>query len=694
MAGVRQIESLLGSRQQEVHRPSRRRLRLALIGFGTAAVAVTAAFYYFWFFVRVPERPSPLFRSGEQILNLRLVGQQEPRNPEWSLLLGETFAADGHYLSAIEALKQSLRLGGPEERIRRRLGACYSRLDQHELALAEVQRVCQLNPRALGPILTLANIRLDMGQPKKAREIIAGIPLDSQGRPLVNPGSPDEREARLRTREGRAQVQRADDPEALEHEPALQRETIAAAFARAGDWRRALALSQKSIRCAPERFGGYITAGQALVSLGRAPEAVRFFKPVRLNADFRELTATCLLQRNKPGDRQEAQRELEEAVRLSPTQGRGWWKLAGLYAERGAWLKATEAYGRADQLGTENPRAMKLAGEAAHKAGQVELEETLLGAYYQESGQPEKALELYQSRLRHHPDDELAYRQVAGALRALGRQKEHLRLLLAARRRFPKSAALAGAIAKSYSDLGDGQRTLDTLEQAAIAPGGDDFKLRTLLASAYNNLGRVEDAERVYRGLLPNNTQSISLRRALAQILLAKRDNPRRLREAVQVLEASLPLAPDDDKVYRDLGLAYSYVGRSQEAIWALRHAVDLAPGNGLTYQPLGDLLAREGHAEEATWMLGLAKRYREFVRAGDVLRGRAKRRPPKPEDQRALARFYYHADAPTQAEREYRRLLKLLPNDREARERLGELYDTLGRSLDRNEVLAGLPRS
>ena len=41
-----------------------------------------------------------------------------PRDPNWHLGLGLAYYDDGHYLSAVESLRTSLRLGGPEPLIR------------------------------------------------------------------------------------------------------------------------------------------------------------------------------------------------------------------------------------------------------------------------------------------------------------------------------------------------------------------------------------------------------------------------------------------------------------------------------------------------------------------------------------------------------------------------------------------------
>jgi Flp pilus assembly protein TadD len=147
-------------------------------------------------------------------------------------------------------------------------------------------------------------------------------------------------------------------------------------------------------------------------------------------------------------------------------------------------------------------------------------------------------------------------------------------------------------------------------------------------------------------------------------------------------------LAREDAALFHQLGIAYSHAGRTREAIWSLRHAIDLSPGEGITYQPLGKILQQAGKEQEAAEMLQLAEKYRQFRQAQSVLRLRAARTPADPKAVRALGDFYLRAQAYTQAEREYRRLLELSPGDRETRARLAEIYGILGRTQDRSDLM------
>jgi Flp pilus assembly protein TadD len=202
----------------------------------------------------------------------------------------------------------------------------------------------------------------------------------------------------------------------------------------------------------------------------------------------------------------------------------------------------------------------------------------------------------------------------------------------------------------------------------------------------------LDEAEALYRRLLPLTPGIAGPRRALAKLLLDRRDDAKKLAEGIRLLEECVPLAREEAGLFHQLGIAYSHAGRTQEAIWSLRHAIDLSPGDGITYQPLGSLLQKAGRKEEGAEMLRLAERYREFRRVQSVLKLRAARTPADPVAIRALGEFYDRAQAYGQAELEYQRLLQLSPRDARVRQRLSEIYGMLGRTLDQNDLMLGRP--
>jgi Flp pilus assembly protein TadD len=687
--------SVTGIRSGTSPKPAKRRFtfRPAVAVLVAGSLASLCAGYYYWFFLRPAPRPaSVLFASAGQIREIEAVIQDEPKDPKWRLRLGEAYVRDGHYLTAIETLNGALAQGAPETEVRKQLRICYLRLERPELAIRESQRLRELNPHDLWPVLSLAYAYLDADRRTDAVKVLATVQVDEQGRPLVGNESPEERQKRFQSFQGVEQRMRANDAEVLDEDPAQQRESLTTAFIRAGDWPRALELARKAIQYAPERVGGYVAAGQALTALGRTAETVALFKPLRLSGDFRYLSGTALLARAAPGDRAAAETEFEEAVRLTPTLGRAWAELAKLRAARGKWLAAAEAYSRADDYGAEKPRARRMASEAAERAGQHDLALQLRGSYFQESGQPDKALVVYRELLTRHADQEFAYRQVAGALGALNRKQERLAILLQAQKRFPESPDLVISLAGTYSDLNQAEAAFSVLRKAEAGFAKGNPQILSSLASALDSSGRLDDAEALYRRLIPLTPGVAGPRRALAKLLLDRRDDPKRLHEGIRLLEECVPMARDEASLYHQLGIAYSHAGRSQEAVWALRHAIDLSPGDGITYQPLGSLLQKLGRSEEGTDMLRLAERYREFRRVQSMLRVRASHTPPDPVAIRALGEFYYRAQAYGQAELEYQRLLKLSPHDAQVRSRLSEIYGMLGRTLDQSDLMNARP--
>lgn len=681
------------ARKQVAVPGGKRAVRPWLVGLCTLlALLGVGGYYYYSFFLRAPASPSVLFHDAQQIADLQILTRDEPNNPEWHVRLANAYVTEGHFLSAIDSLKTALRLGGDEEAVLRRLGVCYTQVGQHDLTLAAAKRIRELSPDTLGPILAVAHAHMDVGEFDEARQVILGVQVDEQGRPLIGSKSPEEREQEsIERRQRLAGTTTPPAAGAEEEDPALQRQALLSALDRLGDYERSLQLARKAIRHSPSRLGGYVAAGKALMALGRAGEAVEFFKPVPLSPEFRYLEAMCLLSRGGPGDEERAEKELEEAVRRQPDHGRAWWELAHLRAAHGEWASASAAYAGAHQYGVERPRALKLAIAMAEKGKQAEVAETLRAAYYQQTGLPEKALQIYRKRFEQQPEQERALDYVVGALRALGRHEERLDLLLEAQQRFPQSARIVTSISQTYADLDRAEESIAVLREAARGFGKNDAGLLNALGIRVNDAGLLDEAESIFRRIVPLLSDQAAPRYSLARLLLMDRGDAKKLAEAVTLLEACVVLQRNDAEIHRVLGRAYVHAGRDQEAIWTLRHAIDLEPGEGNTYQTLGDLLSRTDHPEEAKWMLALAERYRHYRRTLDVVKGRARRKTPELEDLRALADFYYQNQSYEQAEPAYLKVLDRSPEDQQARRRLADIYGKAGRTADQSEMLARL---
>ncbi len=637
--------------------------------------------------------PSPLFANAAVIRDLQQLVQEEPQDAAWWLRLSEGYLAEQHWLSAVDSLKMALANGAEELTIRRKLFRCYTKLAQHQLALVEARRIVVLRPHSLQARIWEADTQIALGDTQGARRALRSIPTDPRGLPLIGERPLAERLARFQTRDGRLITAEASSFEEVEDDPTAQREALAAALLRAEDFRTSLDLALKSVDHSPSRFGPYLTAGVALTSLGRKREAARYFRPARLSGQMQLLSAQCLLAAGNKGDRREAEKLLTQALKLEPTLGRAWWELALIHEERSQWREAADAYVRANQFGTEQPRAALLAARLMRRLGDADAADLLFGTYYQQAGDPAKALRHYQLRLQRHPEMEGTHRQVAGALKALQRHPDRIRVLEAARSRFPQSAEMTVALARAYAEANLQEDVFRLLEEAARSESPSPQVVATL-ASAYNSAGRMKQSGDTYRRLIRLSPEYPGPRLSLARLLMAQQDQPKLMKEAVKLLEEAIRLDRSDPAILQQLGLAYAAMGRKEDAVLALRHAVDLSPGDGTRYQPLGDALRKLGKEDEASWMLGLAKRYREFVQAQEILTARVSRSPKDAEAVRALARYFTRMQAPLQAEREYRRLLTLSPRDADALRSLAAIYGQMGRTVDQQELLARLSRS
>src|SRR5207237_9293929 len=114
---------------------------------GAVALALAGAVLGILSLTRKTRPPlSPLFTSAPVIRELQGMVAEYPRDPKWHLGLGLAYHDDGHYLSAIDSLQTTLRLGAPEPLVRQTLALCYMKLDRPHEALRELQRVAELSP--------------------------------------------------------------------------------------------------------------------------------------------------------------------------------------------------------------------------------------------------------------------------------------------------------------------------------------------------------------------------------------------------------------------------------------------------------------------------------------------------------------------------------------------------------------------
>jgi tetratricopeptide (TPR) repeat protein len=644
---------------------------MGLAGVAGAAVlslALNAVLYW-----RRPPAPplSPVFATPAVVQQLQWMARERPNDPEWPARLGVAYFDQRHYLSAVDSLETALRLGAAEAEPRRALFLCYSSLERHDEAFAQLRRLAALFPDDLQVRLQFASEHARMDEPEQAIRDLDAIPCDPSGYPrLKDPG-------------GRfvAAVRLADS------------------YGRLGMWRRSLELAQRVIHDAGDRRPDHTAdavAARALLGLGRPAAATAEFRTALCDRpsdpDLLFGLAQSLIAQRNARNEPEIRRVLETVARDPSAPGQSRLQLALIYEQRRRWLEAADLFVRCHREGVMTVVSLRHAVDDYRKAGKGEAAIYCQGLLYESGGRYAQAIAAYRELTRIHSCCQSGYMHVARVQRENGDRKAALATLLTA-------ARLAGPPPKVYSELASAYGAVRDLERARATwlefarrdPANADLAYQNLGTLADSG-GRLDDAEALYRKCIELQPDADLYRLQLARLLLQRRNDPRRLQEAIAHLERAVTLAREHPETCFQLGIAYRYAGRNQEAIWSLRHAIDLDPGDGKPYQPLGDLLVASGKRLEGEQCLALFKRYRQFYQAWETLKARVTRRPRDLAAQRRLAAFYDHAGAAFNAISAYARVLELDPADRRARTRILALYRQLGQTEADLKALSDLP--
>lgn len=631
--------------------------RLIIVG-ALVALAIDGAVLAWLHFRRPPAPPlSPVFGSAAIIRELQSMVAERPRDPEWHTRLGMAYLADSHYLSAIDSLEKGLRLGGPEIPIRTGLARAYTGVDRSEEALVNLTRLSALEPEKLSLRIEMAAEHARVGEAAKAMAVLDAVPRDSSGYPRTGDAAKSVR--------------------------AMER--LALAYGQLGRWDRCLQMARRVLKDAGDReVAAHVAAGRALLALGRPAEAASHLRAARRyapgEAPLQRLLAQALLAQKDAKLDAEILPLLESAVAAGAAPGDAYFALGTLYEKRKDWVRAAAAFTRSHDVRTKSVQSLQRAQKCFEKAGKREEAIYSRGLLWETLQRYPEAIAAYRELTKIHSSCQSGYMHVARVQAQMGQAR-------AAQATLRKALSLQNPPPKVYAELANASgaaRDLETQRKMwekfiKADPENADIGYQNLGAAADGG-GKMDEAEDLYRKCVQLQPDADLYRIRLARLLLQRRNDPHRLREAVSHLERAVQLGRGNSEGFFQLGIAYRYAGRNLEAIWALRHAIDLDPGEGKSYQPLGELLMAVDPPEgEKT--LALFRRYRQFYQAWETLKARATRNPKDVAAQRRLAAFYERSGAAFDAISVYARILDLQPGDSHAQKRLVELYRGMGQA-------------
>lgn len=475
-------------------------------------------------------------------------------------------------------------------------------------ALETLSRLPDPDPRWM---LSLAEIYLQQEEPARAARILRDVDERLPGnrvvtmmltQALIRGGKLEEAARRLRnvlkrdpddlhSRLTLAELQReagefADEASTLAGAPPTQRQDeevrrrLSLALTRSGDVEAALGPLEKLLEERAATPDDRFLYGYVLAALGDNEQAAKVLtalldeEPLQPEWPIELSRVLQRLQRNDEGIR-----HLEEAA-------------AALRRDRRPDAAAEVATARLERLAEQGswPRIVKaLRGSLDELPEQYrERAAELLLEGLRESQRNDEALELLRSGELPLPDVALDIQEVE-TLRRAGREDAARRLLRdIATSEDPQRKMAAGLIHRQW---GEAARSVALLEEAAAARP-EHLGGLYVLAQAYYEDGRKEDAEETLRRLLSEQSDIASALNDLGYMLA---EEGRDLEEARRMTERAVRLDPDNGAYVDSLGWALFRLGRLDEAQKYLERAARLMPDDPEILEHLGDVYRARG---------------------------------------------------------------------------------------------------
>jgi tetratricopeptide (TPR) repeat protein/predicted Ser/Thr protein kinase len=288
---------------------------------------------------------------------------------------------------------------------------------------------------------------------------------------------------------------------------------------------------------------------------------------------------------------------------------------------------------------------------------------------------PELAVEAFRHSIEAEEDFAEAHAGLALALWGVYRLSGDTSLVAQSVAEAERAVMLDPEIAETHLALGvvmlgRGQ-TVEAeaaFERARTLAPADDVVVRSM-ADTYEQLGRLDDAEAMYRRAIELRPGYWGNYRDMGQFYLYTKTDD--LEEAKRLFREVIRLRPDSAEGYNNLGAAHLIAGEMEEAEPLLRAAIRIAP-DGPAYNNLGIVYYSMGRYTDAL----------EQFRAAIEISGFS-----DPTYLTSLADTYRRLDADTDAkvyygyaEKLWREQLEVNPNDRRARAILSAGLASLGR--------------
>jgi tetratricopeptide (TPR) repeat protein len=249
------------------------------------------------------------------------------------------------------------------------------------------------------------------------------------------------------------------------------------------------------------------------------------------------------------------------------------------YQELGQMDKAIAVFEEAKQASPDDPSAAAYLIEANIAAKKYAAAAALARAAAQD-----------------HPDDLRLARLEAQALRQSGKPDEGIAVLESAAKQHADDPTAYVALAQYYSDADRSAKAI-TLLQEARTKFPDDTSIVFELGAVFDKDKKFADAEATFRELLKRDPENAAAMNYLGYMLAERGE---RLDESVGLLKKALAMEPDNGSYLDSLGWAYYKEDKLDLAEDNLKRAADQQRTNSVIQDHYGEVLFKLGRYQDA----------------------------------------------------------------------------------------------
>jgi tetratricopeptide (TPR) repeat protein len=400
--------------------------------------------------------------------------------------------------------------------------------------------------------------------------------------------------------------------------------TLAGIYARERRWADAAGAYEQALKASPRSFDLRVNLASMLINTGnrsdltRARDTLREATALRAN-DERALILLSQAER-RSGDFAAAEAAARRVVAQNPKNPRAYYALAEALEEQRRFQPIIDAL------------APAVASFRGGSDGTFALGMLLphLGFAYQELGQFDKAIEVFEDARKLAPNDPsmttyLIRAQLAGknyaaaaeiahaaraqhpddlrlatlesvALRRAGKMDQSVSAMEEYFRRKADDPEAHVAMAQAYMDANKGAQAVRVLREAQVK-FPEETSISFELGAVLDRQKRYAESETVFRELISKEPENAAALNYLGYMLAERGE---RLDESVNYLKRALAIDPENGSYLDSIGWAYFKDGQFDLALEHLKRAADMLTTNSVVQDHYADVLFRLGRYDDA----------------------------------------------------------------------------------------------